>query len=81
MASLSVGTRATFADDCTQANTPSQLRDAYNVYGLYAVWPPTEGALKGTRLDLGVDNVADEDYEVISTGVSELLSRWNNSDH
>ncbi|MEO0793437.1 MAG: hypothetical protein AAFY27_12950 [Pseudomonadota bacterium] len=81
MSSLSVGARSTFADGFTQANTPSQLQDAYNIYGLYAGWPPTEGALKGTRLDLGVDNVADEDYEVISTGVSELLSRWNNSDH
>ncbi|MEO0800523.1 MAG: hypothetical protein AAFY53_15130 [Pseudomonadota bacterium] len=67
MASLSVGARAIFADGFTQANKPSQLRDAYNVYGLYAVWPPTERALEGIRLDLGVDNVADEDYEVIST--------------
>lgn len=49
----------------------SQERASYRVYDLYAVWQPKEGLMKGLRVDLGIDNVTDEDCEVVAAGVSE----------
>jgi hemoglobin/transferrin/lactoferrin receptor protein len=66
-----IGARATFAADFTQANEASEFRGSYQVFDLYAVWQPDDAALKGLRLDLGVDNITDEDYEVVAAGVSE----------
>lgn len=68
---IRVGARATFADDFTKVNTAGDERDAYNVFDLYAVWEPKTLGLNGLRVDLGVDNVTDEDYEVVAAGVSE----------
>lgn len=49
----------------------TERRDSYHVFDVYAVWQPADGMLKGVRLDLGVDNITDEDYEVVAAGVSE----------
>jgi len=68
---LRIGARGTFADDFKQDNDPAMFRDAYTVYDLYAVWQPEQGALEGLRLDLGIDNLTDEDYEIVTAGVSE----------
>ncbi|MFP4537631.1 MAG: TonB-dependent hemoglobin/transferrin/lactoferrin family receptor [Dichotomicrobium sp.] len=65
------GTRVTFADAFDKVNDPSESRDAYAVVDLYAVFEPLEGSLEGLRLDLGVDNITDEDYEVVASDVSE----------
>ncbi len=73
------GARFTFADEFTKFNpTPETDNDveegpraAYNLIDLYAVIEPTEGPLKGFRLDLGVDNVTDEAYELIAKDVFE----------
>jgi hemoglobin/transferrin/lactoferrin receptor protein len=74
-----IGARATFADDFTETNpnvstgepASAFFRDGYQVFDIYAIWQPVEGMLEGLRLDLGVDNVTDEDYEVVAAGVSE----------
>lgn len=66
-----LGARATFADDFRKNDDVAQFRDNYNLFDVYAVWKPTGGSLKGLRLDLGVDNVTDEDYEIVAAGVSE----------
>jgi hemoglobin/transferrin/lactoferrin receptor protein len=66
-----IGTRLTFAGDMRKVNAGELPRDGYNTVDLYAVFEPGEGPLKGFRLDLGVDNIFDEDYEVIAAGVSE----------
>jgi hemoglobin/transferrin/lactoferrin receptor protein len=65
------GMRLTFADDFTKVNTPGEERDAYQLIDIYASFEPGEGPLKGFRLDLGVDNITDEDYQVITAGVFE----------
>ncbi len=44
-------------------------RDGYFVVDLYATWAPS--FLNGVRVDAGVDNVFDEDYERVFAGVSE----------
>ena len=44
-------------------------RDGYVVVDLYATWRPSQ--IDGLRLDVGVDNVFDEDYERVFAGVSE----------
>lgn len=67
-----IGARATFAGEFDKVNPDDEgPRDAYNVYNLYAVFKPDEGQLKGLRVDLGIDNVTDEDYEIVTAGVSE----------
>lgn len=68
---MRIGARATFADSFTKVNVASEERDAYNTYDLYAVWQPLGGQYKGLRVDLGIDNILDEDYEVVAAGVSE----------
>ena len=50
--------------------TPSRVYD-WPVVATEAGPEPAEGPFKGFRLDLGVDNVTDEDYEVVAAGVSE----------
>jgi hemoglobin/transferrin/lactoferrin receptor protein len=65
------GTRLTFADEFDKVNNPEAIRDAYSLIDLYAVFEPTEGPLKGLRLDVGVDNVTDEDYQVSAVGAPE----------
>jgi hemoglobin/transferrin/lactoferrin receptor protein len=37
--------------------------DDYNVVGLFVGWAPDEGFLKGFRIDAGIDNVFDKQYE------------------
>jgi hemoglobin/transferrin/lactoferrin receptor protein len=59
------GTRVTFADKFDNVNVATEVRGSYDLVDLYAVFEPTEGPLKGFRLDLGIDNVTDEAYEVV----------------
>jgi hemoglobin/transferrin/lactoferrin receptor protein len=66
-----VGTRLLFADEFTKVDGDEEPRDAYTTVGVYASIEPGEGPLKGFRLDLGVDNIFDEDYEVIAAGSVE----------
>ncbi len=52
---------------------PNEARGSYTLLDLYATWAPQEilgGALKGLRIDFGVDNVTDENYEPYISGVS-----------
>lgn len=44
-------------------------RNGYMVVDLYATWRPD--MVEGLRLDVGVDNIFDEDYERVFAGVSE----------
>lgn len=75
-AGLRVGARVTLASEFDEFNidpmNPVDLtRDGYAVGDVYAVWEPSIGVLDGVRLDLGVDNITDADYEVVNAGVSE----------
>lgn len=42
-----------------------------HVVDLYAVWEPKTPKLKGLRFDIGIDNVGDDDYEIVTAQVSE----------
>ena len=70
-ADIRVGSRVTIASDFTEVNDPVNARDGYTVGDVYAVWEPSRGALEGLRINLGVDNVTDADYEVVAAGVSQ----------
>ena len=71
----SVGTRIQLAEEFTRTEFSSgalvttEQRDEYAVIDLYATWAPA--AINGLRIDAGVDNVFDEDYERVFAGVSE----------
>ncbi|SDE97255.1 TonB-dependent hemoglobin/transferrin/lactoferrin family receptor [Rhodospira trueperi] len=66
-----VGWRAKLASYFDKVDDPDEERDAYDVHDLYAVYQPSDGLLEGLRVDLGIDNVFDEDYSRVYTGVSE----------
>lgn len=73
---LRLGARLLLAEDFDEVNPPGrgeapQDRDGYAVGDVYAVWTPAFGALEGVRVDLGIDNITDADYEVVSAGVSQ----------
>lgn len=55
--------------DGTGGFTLQDERDGYMVVDLYATWRPE--MVEGLRLDVGVDNVFDEDYARVFAGVSE----------
>eukprot|EP00903_Cladosiphon_okamuranus_P003027 g3025.t1 len=70
------GTRVQHASDFEQrvsdgagGFTTQDERDGYVVVDLYATWRPD--FVQGLRLDAGVDNIFDEDYERVFAGVSE----------
>ncbi len=71
-----IGARVQHASDFEQrvsdgagGFTLQDERDGYMVVDLYATWRPE--MVEGLRLDVGVDNVFDEDYERVFAGVSE----------
>jgi len=66
---LRLGSRLQLADDFDKVNDPALARDGYAVVDLYAVFAPE--FLEGVRIDAGLDNVFDEDYERVFAGVSE----------
>lgn len=66
-----LGARITIASDFTKVNDPTLERDSYATGDIYLVWQPSDGTLDGLRVDLGVDNVTDADYEVVAAGVIE----------
>ncbi|MEL7320278.1 MAG: TonB-dependent receptor, partial [Pseudomonadota bacterium] len=66
-----LGVRTLYAGRFDEVNDPLDARDEYLVNDIYLVFEPESGPLKGVRLDLGVDNVADADFEVVFVGVSQ----------
>ena len=66
-----LGVRTIYATDFDEVNEPLDARDDYVVRDLYFVFEPQDGPLEGFRVDLGVDNVADKDFEVVFAGVSQ----------
>ena len=66
---LRLGARVQAADEFDKVNDPSEIRPGYVVGDLYASWAPE--ALGGVRIDAGVDNVLDHDYDRVFAGVSE----------
>ena len=68
---LRLGTRLTYASDFDEVNDPNQSRDDYFVGDFYAVFQPETGPFSDFRIDLGIDNVGDADFEVVSAGVSQ----------
>lgn len=65
------GFRSTFAADFDKVDDPSEKRDGYNVHDIFYAWQPSEGPLAGLRVDLGIDNLFDADYERVYAGVPE----------
>lgn len=57
----------------TISDFATETRSGYTVVDVFATWQPDEvlgGHLRGLRIDLGVDNVGDTDYEPFQAGVS-----------
>ncbi|MEL7482231.1 MAG: TonB-dependent receptor, partial [Pseudomonadota bacterium] len=65
------GVRMTFADDFTEVNDLGEERAGFIFGDIYAMWEPPIAALEGVRVDLGIDNVADTDFEIVNAGVSQ----------
>jgi hemoglobin/transferrin/lactoferrin receptor protein len=56
------------------SDVPDDRRSGYTVVDVFATWQPGEtifgGRLQGLRIDVGVDNIGDQDYEPFQQGVS-----------
>ena len=67
-----VGWRVHAAAEFDRANDPDERRAGYAVHDFYLAWAPSQGALRGLRLDLGIDNAFDRDYDRVFTGATEV---------
>ncbi len=65
------GIRTQFAGRHDEVNDVADIRDSYETADIYFVWQPSEGSLKGLRLDLAVNNLTDANIERVFAGVSE----------
>jgi hemoglobin/transferrin/lactoferrin receptor protein len=68
---LRLGSRVTYATAFDEVNDPLDARDNFLVADVYLVYQPDTGPLKDFRVDLGIDNVGDADFEVVFAGVSQ----------
>lgn len=66
-----VGWRMLAADQFDETDDPAEERDGYAVHDFYFAWAPREGAAKGLRVDLGIDNAFDKDYSRVFNDVAE----------
>ncbi len=66
---LTLGGRLGFAGEFDKTNNAAEERDGFAVVDLYAGWRPF--ADQDVRVDIGVENVFEEDYERVFAGVSE----------
>lgn len=71
-----VGLRGIFAGHFDNVSDPAEERNSYETYDVYAAWAPSDGPLKGLRVDLGVDNVFDEEYSRVFTDALEQGRNW-----
>ena len=60
---LTFGVTDEYAWDQHRVDDDDLKVDGYNVVGLFAGWAPDEGILKGFRVDAGIDNLFNKDYE------------------
>lgn len=65
-----VGWRSSFAKRHDNVNDPAEERDAYDVYDIYYQLQPKK--LDNLTINLGVDNVFDENYERAFSGSPEI---------
>lgn len=66
-----LGWRVLLASDFENVNSAAERRSSYIVNDVYFAWEPSDGLLDGLRLDLGVDNLFDEEYARVFTDVLE----------
>lgn len=66
---VTLGGRLGFAGDFDKTTDPAAEREGFAVLDLYTGWRPFED--QRVRVDFGIDNVFDEDYEQVFAGVSQ----------
>jgi len=73
---LRFGARSEIASRFTSVNDPELRRPSYETVDIFASWSPNDGALKGLRVDAGVDNVTDAIIERVAAGVPDPGRNW-----
>lgn len=66
-----IGWRLLAASEFDNVDDPDDERDGYAVHDFYFAWQPSDGPLKGLRVDLGVDNAFDRAFSRVFTGATE----------
>lgn len=66
---LDTGVRVEIAGDFDKTANPAEERDGYTVVDLRTSWYPAQD--RSFRIDAGVENIFEEDYERVFAGVSE----------
>ena len=60
---LTVGGRVQIVDDQERAPEGVSRTGGYTLYDIYAQWEPEDGPLAGLRIDFGIDNLTDKEYQ------------------
>lgn len=60
---LAFGVTNEFAWDQHRVADETLAVDGYHIVNLFASWAPDEGLLEGLRIDAGIENVVDNEYE------------------
>lgn len=63
-----VGWRLLAAEEFDKVDPGEPTVPGYGVNDIYYAWTPSSGPLQGLRLDLGVDNVFDQEYRRVTGG-------------
>ncbi len=63
-----VGWRLLAAEEFDKVDAGDPTVPGYGVNDIYYAWAPSDGPLQGLRLDLGVDNVFDQEYRRVTGG-------------
>ncbi|MEM9576548.1 MAG: TonB-dependent hemoglobin/transferrin/lactoferrin family receptor [Pseudomonadota bacterium] len=66
-----VGARATFAASQDRVPENGTESDSYQVLDLYVSWQPASGRFQNVRINFGIDNVTDEEYQIYPNGLSQ----------
>lgn len=68
---LTVGGRVQIVDDQERVPEGVSRTPGYTVYDLFANWQPLTGALRGLRVNVGIDNITDKEYRRHLAGIPE----------
>ena len=66
-----LGLRGTFAATQDRVPTTGTVGPSYQVYDAYATWEPDTRTFAGLKVNFGIDNLTNEQYQIYPNGLSQ----------
>ena len=66
-----LGLRGTFASSQDRVPSGGTAGPSYQVFDAYAVWEPDTRTLAGLKVNFGIDNLTNEEYQIYPNGLSQ----------